>query len=721
MSITQVSSKIDAVKLYAAGATVTRIAPLTHLEGEAQRVEIAGLPLALDDASIRVRVAGESGEVAVATDVRIALTVPPREETAPFEQDEEIAAARYEVLRLEDLSGLIDKEIQAFYQLEVPDRPLVELGQAPPPSPLGARLSLATFTDFQVRARLGEKREVAAQLAQAKERLRELHELQRAASNARKAKPHELRKSAIVTVSAEGEQRSFPGQSLILEYFVPGARWTPSYVCRLDSVSNRAQIGVRAFICQRSGEDWKGVRLELSTAQPISWCELPQLNALKIGRSQPPPTTRAWRKPPTGADTLFEDYDRQKPQAQAGRSLPTLPRLPQLHPPAPLETSTQEDEVELELGDIELEALVEEMEFEDLEDFEELFESEQEEQIDRSLAMAPVLQTARKPPASHKRLAGREMQSQPAAPAKALRDRKTRDTVELAYGLMRLGDPSNRQTRGKLAIAPQKDIYLEQLQAANITVDFNVSAVVESAISQAKRCSSLPLPPGGVNLRTAAGSFDYAYAAQGRIDLPADGQFHSVALSSNSTDIHLQYVVVPREDTNVFRIAQLHNPLDAPLLAGPTDVYVNGEYILSTTIATVAPHGQMELGLGVEQGIKVARNTVYREMRSGETLVAFNELRHKIAIEIANNLPREAKIEVRERVPIPDENAKVDLQIDRVSPPWEPYSQQERNQPIKGGYCWQVAVPPREKMTLEANYTIKTFVDSELIGGNRRE
>lgn len=203
--------------------------------------------------------------------------------------------------------------------------------------------------------------------------------------------------------------------------------------------------------------------------------------------------------------------------------------------------------------------------------------------------------------------------------------------------------------------------------------------------------------------------------------MPADGQFHSVALMMKSTEVDVHYVVVPREDTNVFRIAQLRNPLDAPLLAGSADVYVDGEYLLSTNIATVPPQGQMELGLGVEQAIKVARNTSYQEVRSGETLVAFNELRHRIVIELANRLSREAPIEVRERIPLPDKDAKVDVEISGVSPMWEKYEQQERGKPIQGGYRWQVKVPGGEQKTLSVEYTIKTFVDSELIDGNRRE
>ncbi|MGA9382272.1 MAG: ATPase, T2SS/T4P/T4SS family, partial [Phormidium sp.] len=291
----------------------------------------------------------------------------------------------------------------------------------------------------------------------------------------------------------------------------------------------------------------------------------------------------------------------------------------------------------------------------------------------------------------------------------------------LPYGLMRMGTADNREKRGKLAIAQPQELYLEILHQQKVVVNFNILEVVQEAVYSAQECLSFPLPPGGINVRQVAASFDYSYSADGRIDIPSDGQFHSVALTSKTTDVDVRYIVVPREDTNVFRIAQLRNPLSAPLLSGPADVYVDGEYILSTNIVTVPPKGQMELGLGVEQAIKVARNTSYSEVRSGETIVAFNELQHQIKIEIANCLSRNAKIEVRERLPIPQEGAKVEVKIEQVSPEWEQYKQEERGTPIQGGYRWQIEVPAKEQKTLSVDYKIKTFVDSELIGGNRRE
>ena len=733
MTATQLASRIDAVKVYAAGATVTRKAELPASGGELPKiVEIAGLPLALDDSSLRVRVEAQGENAPIAGDVRIGLAVPERQETPAPSLDEEVRAAAAEVRRIQDSIALIDNEISVLQQLQVPSRPAGEALIAPPPSPISARLALANFRDEQIRARIQEKRETREQLRLAQENLADLQQKQARASSARDARPDELRKSAVVSLSYQGDSPWTQSARLVVEYFVPGARWTPAYVCRLNSAERTATIAVRGLICQRTGEDWSGVRLELSTAEPVSWCELPQLRSLRLGRQQPVARKVGWRPPPVNAEILFEDFDRQQEKMFAA----TQQVSGKAEELSSVDISTRQQIIEkLDLdafADVELD--VGEWDFLPSDSSHEMIEAffpvESVDDFEDEVCYARSVDS----------IAGRGVPA--GAPAKGAGKREedfsdlgdaqilslgeptleidfTRDFLN--YGLMRMGAASDPNKRGGLSVEQRHEAYLEILMRQKVAVSYSVLEVVRQAVSDAQNCLLAALPAGGINVREAAGSFDYAYSADGRVDVPSDGEFHSVALTANNTTVEMRYVVVPRQDDSVFRIVQLRNPLSAPLLAGPADIYVDGEYILSAKIATVPPKGQMELGLGAEQAIKVARNTSYEEIRSGETLVALNELHHKIKIEIANNLSAEADIEVRERVPMPQKGAKVDVLIDSVSPAWEKYEQQERGAPIHNGYRWRVQVPPKDKTELSVHYIIKTFVDSEIVGGNRRE
>ena len=122
--------------------------------------------------------------------------------------------------------------------------------------------------------------------------------------------PREASEDASGPAAAGGEDESGPaaGVRLVAEYDVPGARWAPSYTLRFDEALEQATLQVRAQVAQASGEDWQGVAIRLSTAQPEQWAELPELQSRRIGRKQAQPA-RSWLA--------------RSPQPAPRRSIPT--------------------------------------------------------------------------------------------------------------------------------------------------------------------------------------------------------------------------------------------------------------------------------------------------------------------------------------------------------------------------------------------------------------
>ena len=105
------------------------------------------------------------------------------------------------------------------------------------------------------------------------------------ASSAREVTAADLFKSVIATLVIEGPTP--PSLTLELEYLVPGARWVPAYQCRMTRDCRSADVAMRAMVAQASGEDWRGVKLFLSTAAPWSRTQLPELSSILIGKAQP--------------------------------------------------------------------------------------------------------------------------------------------------------------------------------------------------------------------------------------------------------------------------------------------------------------------------------------------------------------------------------------------------------------------------------------------------
>ncbi|WP_224246544.1 DUF4139 domain-containing protein [Hyalangium gracile] len=683
-----------------------------------------------------------------ATHVRVGLWIPPRETPLETVDQAALRALRQQVRTVESQLHELEWEMSILGNIPIPPRPEPEEGKPPPPSPLGPRMALEQFAYEGVQSRLAEARKLREQLRKLHEEVAVLEQKIAQASTAREVTAAELYKSVHVQLRHGGA--ALARAELSVEYFIPGARWAPSYQCRLSRDCRQVELVMRALVCQASGEDWRGVKLVLSTAAPMTWTELPELSSIRIGRAQPPPPERAGFRPaPQGAAQLFSDYDRDRSILLYRLPTPSPYALPALPAPADLEDGSVIEALSAPrdahkskkkgarpMRDVEAESMDDEA-LADMAAAEEPVEMMKEEAYEESSSLvspsvvmpAPAAPPPPMPrPAAPARSASVEKMVSVGGRAGAGRTRGPGGAAPTQAGLeavvfthLRLSSPADASNRNRLQPVDSRRFYLETLARFSVTVTFDVMAVVAEAERRARSAAHAPLPSGATDATSIDGFFDFSYAADATVDVPSDGTFHSVALGTRTGEASVLYVVVPREDTNVYRQAQVKNPLPAPMLAGPAEVYVGGEYVLSTTLPSVAPRGDFKLGLGVEQAIRCARNTKYHEARSGTKIVATTELWHDITIELVNNLDREITCEVRERIPQPAQDAEVVVEEGTITPAWEAYTQEERNTPIEGGRRWRLTVPANASSKLAAQYVVKLYANNELNGGNRRE
>jgi hypothetical protein len=713
---------VDEVTVYREGARVRRV---MALEGGAEEVRFGGLPLGLDDGSVRVLVL--EGEGLTAADARVGLEVPELDAELGDAEDEALRAARLASDRCKHDVVRLEQALVRLEGLKIGPRPAPRENEPPLAIPLEGRKRL-------VELRLGESERVARELADARVRARdgerkltEEVERHRRATTARNAKRHELRKA--VSIRLEGTAKG-PAK-LAIEYLVPGACWSPSYALVLDH--GKARLTMRALVAQRTGESWKGVRLVLSTAQADRWVELPELPKARIGRAQLQARKRGYREPPEGAGALYADYDRvaggpseagetdetdettpiqlaavapEEPQqslavtraATISRSAPMLAdHVAALAPPAPRRAGGLAGA----FGRVAAAALPA-----------------------ASAGPAPgaaLMQAKRMASAElgeHDGLLDEMAASEPEGAAARMADWEA-DGESLAYGRLRMRGPDD-PARGELVAIATAQVYVEQL-GGRLVAGVSVSAMLAGALEGAE--IDRGALPGGHSLAMSEDSYDYAYAAELPADVPSDGAFHTLAVASYETESAVRYVAVPREGQQVFRLLDLESPLDGALLAGPLDVYEgegDGElsYRTTTRMPQTPPRGRVEIGLGTEPAIKLARTTSFQEETAG-LLGGSLALVHHVGVELRNLLPRAVTVEVRERVPVVrKDDADVKVEIGHVEPPWERWDQE---QTLRGGYRWKVALEPGQSRNLSARYTIKISSKLELAGGNRRE
>jgi uncharacterized protein (TIGR02231 family) len=87
----------------------------------------------------------------------------------------------------------------------------------------------------------------------------------------------------VINVSAEAATNA----ELSLSYVVNGAGWSPQYDLRATNTKSAVQLSYKAHVYQATGEEWKNIKLKLSTANPSQGGLKPELPTWNLDFYQP--------------------------------------------------------------------------------------------------------------------------------------------------------------------------------------------------------------------------------------------------------------------------------------------------------------------------------------------------------------------------------------------------------------------------------------------------
>jgi uncharacterized protein (TIGR02231 family) len=251
-----VKTTVREVTVYPSEALVTREGKVTVTRGQ-NRFRVPDLPVGLADDSIRVRTQG--GAAVVGVDV----VADSREDVASAAV-EDLRKRRQAKQRERDATADLAKaqlSLQQFIdslRAEVPRATgqAVVGGQGGPPN----FIEVFNFIAAKLPPVLQEMRKLAeqdgllaAEIADLDRRLEQLQSGMVVPS-----------KSVFVDITAQKDGEA----ALEVSYLIGSAGWSPSYDLRAAEDLKNVNILMNAMVVQRTGEDWSGVNLILSTAKP---------------------------------------------------------------------------------------------------------------------------------------------------------------------------------------------------------------------------------------------------------------------------------------------------------------------------------------------------------------------------------------------------------------------------------------------------------------------
>ena len=275
----QATPRISSVTVYPDRAMTRRTATLSLKPGS-YLVAFENLPSLIQEDSVRVEGKGSAGVTIAGMEIK-RVFLDQSGEKRVREIDDEIR-------NLERQSGVLDaRKAGLASQKSFLDSIRVAWGERISKElaigrPTAAELQEASsFVAAGVTRAEESSRDLDAEKRQIRDRIDALRRQRDETAGARR------RESKTVEVSLETAREG--SVSLELTAVTGQASWEPAYDVRLAAEGTTAQMTFRAMVRQQTGEEWKDVELNLSTARPSAGGAPPELSPWKVAFQRPVP------------------------------------------------------------------------------------------------------------------------------------------------------------------------------------------------------------------------------------------------------------------------------------------------------------------------------------------------------------------------------------------------------------------------------------------------
>jgi hypothetical protein len=264
-----VPSKIDAVTVFTKGAQITRKAKTTLTAGKTELV-FAALSPQIDPQSVQVKGDGN---------FTILSVVHQQNSISENKRGEDVEGLENQKRALRRKAAVDRKMLDVFKNEEK----ILRDNQSVSTISVSVKTAdLKELADFQ-RARLTEvllkQLEIEYRIQQSDSTVTRIDQRLQNFTAPREIPSGEV----VVTVLAKE-----PGSATFdISYLVNTASWYPNYDIRVKDINSPIELGFKANVSQQSGEDWRDVKLTISTGNPKEGSVAPSLQPWNLGFGYP--------------------------------------------------------------------------------------------------------------------------------------------------------------------------------------------------------------------------------------------------------------------------------------------------------------------------------------------------------------------------------------------------------------------------------------------------
>jgi uncharacterized protein (TIGR02231 family) len=196
-----------------------------------------------------------------------------------------------------------------------------------------------------------------------------------------------------------------------------------------------------------------------------------------------------------------------------------------------------------------------------------------------------------------------------------------------------------------------------------------------------------------------AGGLDYVYDCPTRTSIPSTGQQLRVPLSVDNYPVDTMYEATPSLMKTAFLKAVVENRGERPILAGPANIFVGGDFSGQGNLETTGKGGLIHLPLGADEDIRILRQVVPQTETEG--LISKDDITTYVTtIEIGNYKKRTITLWVTDQIP-KTRNEKIEIEKGSMKP------KPTEGPDADGIMRWKLVIPAKKNKTIQFSYQIE--------------
>ena len=197
--------------------------------------------------------------------------------------------------------------------------------------------------------------------------------------------------------------------------------------------------------------------------------------------------------------------------------------------------------------------------------------------------------------------------------------------------------------------------------------------------------------------------FNATYTIEGQVSIDKNGTSKNVNIGTGDYKPKLMVESVPRLDVRAYLTASFLTTADAPLLAGPVNLFRDESYVGQVEIEEFASGEEAKLGFGVDDLVKVKRTEVKRLAAQEGLLSSSNTQQMAWNISVTNFHTSKMPIRIIDRKPFSS-----DVKISVADLPGVTPTSATDLDHKRGVLAWDLSLDPKAKAEILIGYKVTT-------------